>query len=502
MKISLIICLALATVIGAQYTEEDDVLVLTTETFDKAFIETKNLLVEFYAPWCGHCKALAPEFAKAAKQLKDEGSEIRLAKVDATVETELATRFSVQGYPTIKLMRGEGKTPIDYSAGRTTNDILTWLKKKTGPPAEPVETVEEAKTLITGNEVIVFGFFKDDASDDEAEKIFLNSAEDNDEILFATTNVAEVFAEYQVTESSIVIFKKFDEGRAALASGDVTIVSLRDFIAKHRLPMVVEFTQEAASNLFSGDRKFYLILFTNKTGGDFETLLETYKQAAPAFHGKVLFLFLDINDDDNLRVLEFFGLKTTDCPTLRYVILEDDLVKYRPLTNELTTGAIKQFVQDVLDGKIKPHLMSEPIPADWAEKPVKVLVAENFDAVAKDNTKNVIVEFYAPWCGHCKQLAPIWDELGEKYKDSADIVVAKMDATANELDDIKVTSFPTIKFFPKGSDEVISYKGDRTFDAFVKFIESGGKVMESAEDKAKEPEKPGVADEKPAKTEL
>lgn len=61
----------------------------------------------------------------------------------------------------------------------------------------------------------------------------------------------------------------------------------------------------------------------------------------------------------------------------------------------------------------------------------------------------------APWCGHCKQLAPIWEQLGEKYKDSSDIIVAKMDSTANEIESVKVHSFPTLKFFPAGGDREV-----------------------------------------------
>ena len=138
--------------------DESHVLSLTMDTFDEAVKNNKYLLVKFVAPWCGHCKSLTPTYAAAAKELAAAGSEIKLASVDSTIEKDLAQKFDVKGYPTLKFFN-EG-VASDYNGGRSQTEILSWLKKKTGPPADDVKTVEELNKLKDSDEVVVIGAFQ------------------------------------------------------------------------------------------------------------------------------------------------------------------------------------------------------------------------------------------------------------------------------------------------------------------------------------------------------
>jgi len=488
----LLMVLSLAALASSDVAEEEGVLVLTNDNFDATIAEHQHILVEFYAPWCGHCKSLAPEYAKAATRLKDEGSAVKLAKVDATVESQVAEKFEVRGYPTLKFFKNGAAS--EYGGGRTADDIVSWLNKKTGPPAKPLNTAEELQAFVDSAEVVVVGFFSDPTA--EAFASYIEAASGIDGVAFGIVNSADIAASQSVVGDAVVLFKKFDEGRNVLPAADVTVEAVKKHVAENSLPLVIEFTQETAQKIFGGDIKNHLLLFVDKSSDKFEAVHGEFAAAAKNHKGSVLFIFINVAEEENERILEFFGLAKADCPTVRLINLGEDMTKFKPdETSDLSADGISAFVQQFRDGKLKPFLMSEEVPADWDSAPVKVLVGKNFEAVAKDQTKNVFVEFYAPWCGHCKQLAPIWDQLGEKFQDKEDVVIAKMDSTANEVEDVKVHSFPTLKFFPAGAEgKVIDYNGERTFDAFVKFLESGGTVG-AGEEAAPEEEEEGEDEE-------
>jgi protein disulfide-isomerase A1 len=464
----LILSLVLVASIYADIEEEDGVLVLDKSNYESALKDNEFILVEFYAPWCGHCKALAPEYSKAANKLKEDGSNIKLAKVDATIESELAEKFQVRGYPTLKFFRnGE---PTEYAGGRNANEIISWLSKKTGPAATDLKDKDTANTFKEGDEVVVIGFFKDQESDGAKE--FLKVAAGLDGVPFGITSDSEVFADNKVENDKVVLFKKFDDGRSDY-DGELVESGIRSFIVGNRMPLVIEFSQDSAQKIFGGEVKNHILLFIEKEGSD--DILSGYREVAKDFKGKVLFIYLDTHNDENKRIMEFFGLKDEEVPAVRLITLEEDMTKFKPESSAVDKDTVRKFVSDFLDGSLKPHRMSQEPAKGWNEGAVWDLVGSNFKEVAFDKEKAVFVEFYAPWCGHCKQLAPIWEQLGEHYKSNDKIVIAKMDATANEIDEVKVQSFPTIKLFAANTNEVIDYNGERTLDGFIKFLDSDGK---------------------------
>jgi len=218
---------------------------LVPDNFDSVVDGSKGVFVEFYAPWCGHCKNLAPAWDALADAFKDASNEVVIAKVDADSNRDLGSRFGVSGFPTLKWFPKGSTTPKDYDGGRELDDLIKFVSEESG--------------------------------------------------------------------------------------------------AKGRLPP-------------------------------------------------------------------------------------------KPVTK------------------------------------VAVLDPSNFDSIALDSNKLVFVEFYAPWCGHCKHLAPDWEKLGVAFQNEPNVVIAKVDADQHRTlgERYGVTGFPTLKFFPRGAEKTAeTYEGARELDGLV-----------------------------------
>jgi protein disulfide-isomerase A6 len=139
-----------------KYNGPSKVIQLTSSNFnEKVYNNTNVVAVAFVAPWCGHCKRLLPEWEEAAYQL--DGSGAQLGIVDATVETDLASKFNVKGYPTIKVFPGgteqnKKQSVDDLKAERTSPSIVKYMLDvvdKTGIVPPISEMINEETLLST-----------------------------------------------------------------------------------------------------------------------------------------------------------------------------------------------------------------------------------------------------------------------------------------------------------------------------------------------------------------
>ncbi|KAL2328615.1 hypothetical protein Fmac_022042 [Flemingia macrophylla] len=418
--------------------DEKDIVVLKERNFTTVVENNRFVMVEFYAPWCGHCQALAPEYAAAATELKPDG--VVLAKVDATVENELAHEYDVQGFPTVFFFADGAHRP--YTGQRTKDAIVTWIRKKIGPGSYNITTLDDAERVLTSESRVVLGFLNSLVGSESDELAAASKLEDD--VNFYQTVVPEVAKLFHIDASvkrpALVLLKK-EEEKLNHFDGKFVKAEIADFVSANKLPLVTTFTRENAPSIFESQIKKQLI-----------------------------FVHVELdNEDVGKPVADYFGLTGNSPKVLAYTGNEDG--RKFLLDGEVTVDTITAFGKDFLEDKLKPFLKSDPVP-ESNDGDVKIVVGNNFDEIVLDESKDVLLEIYAPWCGHCQALEPTYNKLAKHLRSIESIVIAKMDGTTNEHPRAKADGFPTILFFPAGNktSDPIPVDVDRTVVAFYKFL--------------------------------
>jgi protein disulfide isomerase len=429
--------------------ENSDVVVLTTDTFDDFVKEHKYVLAEFYAPWCGHCKALAPEYEKAATALKESNSDVKLAKIDATVEKDLGTRFAVQGYPTLLWFVSGDK--FEYKGGRTADTIIQWISKKTGPAVGTGEVPTPA-----GQAVVVL---KGKTITNDFNKV-ANALGDDAVFHFIESDAADVIEIHHKEEDLIVAS---DSDKADLAA----------FVNKHLMPKFGNLDGETYGKYMSSGKGLVWVLMdiasSEELAGAADAARPTFIKLAKKFP-QYNFAYIDTvmfkaAVENMLGVSEF--------PAIAVNQKAGDKKKFI-LPGELEEATISKFLNDVEAGKVEPTLKSEEVP-ESNEEPVRVIVGKTLKEEVFAADKDVLFEVYAPWCGHCKKLAPEYEKVAQKIRKEGleDLItIAKMDGTTNDspIDSISWEGFPTLFYIKAGSTEPEPFNGGRDAKSIWKWI--------------------------------
>ncbi|ESO92392.1 hypothetical protein LOTGIDRAFT_190816 [Lottia gigantea] len=450
----------------------DDVLVFTDSDFSTKASEHDLALIEFYAPWCGHCKKLAPEYEKAASTLKSNDPPVALAKVDCTVEKDVCSKYGVSGYPTLKIFRN-GEFSEDYNGPREAGGIVKLMKSKAGPTSTLLETLEQAEKIAKSSEYAAIGFFK--SLDSELGKTFQKVADAiSGDLKFAHTENADIMKKFGFKDK-IVLFrpKKFQskfEDHQLEYKDDSKLHTLKNWVQENILGLCSHRTPDNADKL---KKPLFVAYYDvdyvkNEKGTNYwrNRVMKVGKKLRDA--GKNLYFGVS-NSGEFAHEMSECGLNSQgDKPK---VCAWDSRDRKFAMSEEFSMETFEKFINDVLEGKLEPYLKSEPIP-DNTDVPVKTVVAKNFEEIVNDENKDVLIEFYAPWCGHCKSLAPKYEELAEALKDEKEITIAKMDATANDVSKpYDVTGFPTLYFVPKDKkDNPVKYNGGREVGDFIKYL--------------------------------
>ncbi|KAB5580648.1 protein disulfide-isomerase precursor [Coniochaeta sp. 2T2.1] len=475
---------------AAAVASASDVVQLKKDNFNEFVTNNDIVLAEFFAPWCGHCKALAPEYEEAATSLKEKN--IKLVKVDCTEEADLCQSFGVEGYPTLKVFRGLDNI-VPYKGQRKANAITSYMIKQS-LPAVSLLTKDTLEDFKKADKVVIVAYF--DAADKASNETFTEVADKlRDNYPFGASSDAALAEAEGVTPPAVVLYKDFDDGKSVFTD-KFDAAAIEKFAKTAATPLIGEVGPETYSDYM--DAGIPLAYIFAETAEERETLSALLKPIAEAHKGVVNFATIDAKafgahaGNLNLKADQFPAFAIQETVKNQKFPFDQD--------KEITADAIKTFVEEFVSGKMEPSVKSEPIP-ETQEGPVITVVAKNYNDVVLDDTKDVLIEFYAPWCGHCKALAPKYEDLASLYAKSEfkdKVIIAKVDATANDVPD-EIQGFPTIKLYAAGAkDEPVTYQGSRTVEDLIKFIAENGKYQASVSEEADETPVAPAATEEPS----
>lgn len=320
------------------------------------------------------------------------------------------------GYPTLKVFRkGE---PTDYAGTRKADGIVSYMKKcaqllpieahahtpllcRQNLPAVSTITQDNHVEFQGADKIVLIAYL--DESDAINKNVFSAFAESHrDDYLFGLSTDPTTISSAGVVPPAVVMYKTFDEGRNDFTKS-FTSEALTTFVSEHAVPLLDEISPENFA-LYAEAGIPLAYIFVPADDANRQTLVKSIEPIAREYKGKINFVWIDTNKfADHAKSL---NLPEPNWPAFAIQQVQEQLKFPLPQSKTVDAKTVADFVARYSKGEIPASIKSQPVPKTQDE-PVYTVVADSFeDVILKEKKKDIFLELYASWCGHCASRPP------------------------------------------------------------------------------------------------
>lgn len=410
----------------------------------------------------------------ASKSAKARGFVTALAVVDAEKESSLSKDFEIEKFPTLVHTRN-GKR-VKYTDTIGVASILKYLAKVERTSLYDIDSEEVLNAFKTpydsGRHPYVVAQFKGTKDDMQGTKTYMSLA------TAAKEGEVPIAAQYGQPSEKITIYTEGESGKmeGSVYTGPTDIPEAIDaWIIHTKVPLITFLNPDNARDVLR--RHFTTMVVLALTTKEIAELrgadtgaVQAFRTAATKYkHGGSSAPKFVVIDTESSYCRRFMGHYHggMELPSRNIIYSEgaDDLTRYllsvKSADGHSTADEITSFVDNAIKGNLEPFRLSQKTPENIKDV-AKVLVRDTFKSKVLESEGDIMVEFFAPWCGHCRNFAPVYEKVAEKIADgNHPLSVYKIDAVGNDLRDfVDIPGFPTILYYKAGAkDKPVDYRG-------------------------------------------
>ena len=451
----------LIAVLGSAAASE--VLVLTDADLEERVEGLERVLVEFYAPWCGHCKQLEPEFEKTAQILAQRKGCISLGKIDATANPLSAQKYAIEGFPTL-LYFDKGKHE-KYTGGRSAQEMSGWLLKKCGILTTVLAAKEEIDAFLQRAEIACLLFAP---SDSQPAAAFDRMAKNFQFLIFAIVENEEVRKEMGAKDPELLVLNQKDDIRSGF-TGPWEEKPILDFFLRNHFDLVANWTSEYQEVVYSLSLPALVLFRSEETAALHQATLRT---AAREFRSDLLVFTCDKDNSQVSGFIEQLGVASLVQP-FALVIHPHTVEIYKYLhSGELSPSALVAFAQAWKTQAAERFYKSEDRPKKSYEGAIKVITGKNFEKTVNDPASDVLVLVCTDSQHPCQLFTQVYKEVAHYFRTNRKVQVVKIDGELNDVRGWEIKEYPTVLFYPANRKEAVLFDGEKVASEIIAFVKA------------------------------